>query len=72
MGPGVAAFAGAVFGVGTVFAAVAGDGIAFGAGVDGGLEISAGGGFGFSFVTKKENFAPELLGSHSIKLYVGK
>jgi hypothetical protein len=39
-------------------------------GVDGGLDVASG--FGLSFVTRKLNFAPEPLGSHSIKLYDGK
>ena len=40
--------------------------------MDGGFMSVVDGGLGFIFVTKKENLAPELLGSHSMKLYVGK
>ena len=45
------------------------------AGVEGGLAAAAAAlssGFGFSLVTRKLNFAPEPLGSHSMKLYEGK
>lgn len=45
-----------------------GAGVDFGAGVEGGSAAVSDGGAGFIFVTKKENFAPELLGNHSMKL----
>ena len=44
----------------------------FGAGVEDGFISGSDTGFGFNLVTRKENLAPELLGSHSMKLYVGK
>ena len=82
VGPGVGWFGAAAFGVGmliggadgvgAVLLAAAGVWAGFGAGVEGGFTLGAGGGFGLSFVTKNENFAPELLGSHSMKLYEGK
>ncbi len=58
---------------GVAFGAPVGAGVWGGAGVDGvdgGLDAASD--FGLSFVTRKLNFAPEPLGSHSIKLYDGK
>ena len=82
VGPGVAWFSGPGFGVGVFVMGTVGVGAVllagtgvwagFGAGVEGGLMLVAARGFVLSFVTKNENLAPELLGSHSIKLYVGK
>ena len=82
--PGVARYSGTAPGVVVLFARPAGlgalvpnpagDCAAFGAGVEGGLicTLLDDGGFDFTLVTKNENFAPELLGNHSMKLYVGK
>ena len=55
------------------FAALAGPavcGACGGTGVDG--FVTALSDFGLSFVTRKLNFAPDPLGSHSMKLYEGK
>lgn len=49
-----------------------GVGVTFAAGVDGTFTFAPGFGFDFILVIRKENFAPWLALSHSIKLYDGK
>ena len=66
LGNGVGAVAAGVGVCGTAGVA----GVAGAAGVGGGLGGSSG--FGLSLVTRKLNFAPVPLGSHSMKLYEGK